>query len=590
VHRQLAAGVSLAWLASGLAGCDYGSSQENVAPVAPGIQTTQFADQVRRFDKNSEPGRRESVKRVVDPKGREELLKTVIRQIETAATTPGGTNFADAVDNLNSYFEGFVEPENYKMRAEMREYLLPRIKEKGVVDLETGPFVKSDGRHVEDCLMYHAVASRVAGSSGDELERVRALFQWVVEQVVLVPAGALAPPGLYQAQARPYDVMLRGMAVEEAGGWAERAWLFMSLCRQLGIDVGLLTYMVPAQKERIAVAWCCAAVVDGKAYLFDTRIGREIAGPDGTGVATLEEAATIPEVLDRLDLPGQSPYHTTAAQLAAGKIGVLIDSSPGYFSSRMRLLQDELAGKNRMILYRDPLAQRDNLARALGPRFAEAELWSLPLEVEYRLFHDSQFVTSTLFPIQIFDARLPLLSARLDQLRGELDLAKEKYVKFRKAEQVLLGEKKTPAPPDLRHALDMYATYFLALCHLDQHRPDQAMVMLKLALEELPDPKGNGPIYEFFRWGVECNLARLYDAQGDTRRAIAYYCQVTPTLQYHGNLLRARELVWRDPMAAPPDPLPAAPLRKTFAPPPAPPMVPAPPMAPAAVSAAARSQ
>ena len=45
-----------------------------------------------------------------------------------------------------------------------------------------------------------------------------------------------------QVFARPYDVLLRGMATEADGIWAERAWLFMVLCRQIGIDTGLITY------------------------------------------------------------------------------------------------------------------------------------------------------------------------------------------------------------------------------------------------------------------------------------------------------------------------------------------------------------
>ena len=50
------------------------------------------------------------------------------------------------------------------------------------------------------------------------------------------------------------------------------------------------------------------------------------------------------------------------------------------------------------------------------------------------------------------------------------------------------------------------------------------------------------------------------------RGAIAHYTQPNPTSQYIGNLLRARELVWRDPMNPPPDPLPLAPEPKPFTP------------------------
>ena len=62
------------------------------------------------------------------------------------------------------------------------------------------------------------------------------------------------------------------------------------------------------------------------------------------------------------------------------------------------------------------------------------------------------------------------------------------------------------------------------------------------------------PYYNMFRWGANANLGRIYEAKEGPPRAIAHYTQLEPTMQYHGNLLRARELVWRDPMAPGPDP------------------------------------
>ena len=108
-------------------------------------------------------------------------------------------------------------------------------------------FTVKDARHIEDCLLLSTVARRVAGD-GDDLTRVRRVFDWLVRQVQLVPAGSLAMPGGSQAQARPYDVLMRGMATEQ-GGWAERSWLFMSLCRQLGLDAGLVVYDPPPGKK-----------------------------------------------------------------------------------------------------------------------------------------------------------------------------------------------------------------------------------------------------------------------------------------------------------------------------------------------------
>ena len=101
--------------------------------------------------------------------------------------------------------------------------------------------LRDDTRHIEDCMMYYGIATRVAGT-GENIDRVRRVFDWVVRQVQLVPPGTLAAGRLPQVFARPYDVLLRGMATEADGFWAERAWLFMVLCRQLDIDTGLITY------------------------------------------------------------------------------------------------------------------------------------------------------------------------------------------------------------------------------------------------------------------------------------------------------------------------------------------------------------
>ena len=87
----------------------------------------------------------------------------------------------------------------------------------------------------------------------------------------------------------------------------------------------------------------------------------------------------------------------------------------------------------------------------------------------------------------------------------------------------------------------------------------QAESMFLTLLELLPEPGANRPTLNMFRWGAHANLGRIYEAKGDWRRAIAHYTQIDPTMQYHGNLLRARELVWQDPMARRPDPLPPAP-------------------------------
>ena len=193
-------------------------------------------------------------------------------------------------------------------------------------------------------------------------------------------------------------------------------------------------------------------------------------------------------MLDRLDLPGQSPYATGRVALlnSPSKIGILIDSSMGYLSGRMRLLQTNLAGKNRTILHRDPVAQRDAFAAALGGRSGGVALWEFPVLVETLLFTKAEFVEASLRALFLFDPKFPLLQARMKQLRGEVADAKLDYVSFRLAEKLTLPDKKTPIPKEVQRALDIYATYYLGLCNLDQGDAEQRR-------EVLPPDAGDAP-------------------------------------------------------------------------------------------------
>jgi hypothetical protein len=128
VRRQLVSRALLLVALGLLAGCDYQSERQDL--VVKGISNNDYAKQIQSFDgaraetKDTGPGK--------DPKAREELLKNVIRLIETAANTPGGEHFAIAVDNLNQYFQG-LDSDQFRMSARARAFLLPLVKEKGLM-------------------------------------------------------------------------------------------------------------------------------------------------------------------------------------------------------------------------------------------------------------------------------------------------------------------------------------------------------------------------------------------------------------------------------------------------------------------------
>jgi hypothetical protein len=516
-------------------------------------------------------------------------MENSITLIRRAALQPGGREFELAIQKLNHYFEG-TSPTLYALDSAARDYLQTQLPPRMLKELQNPNWVPRDTRHIEDCMMYYTIANRVAGG-GEPLAQVRRLFDWTIRQVQLVPLGTLGVGPLPQAFARPYDVLLRGMATEANGYWAERAWLFIALCRQIGIDTGLITYSksntlstrVPRYGSLVEleatlmgarraatppVVWICAALVDEKAYLFDARVGMEIPGPDGVGVATLEDAFEDPEVLERMNLPGHTPYGTSRASLLGSptKIGVLIDSSSGFFAPKMKLLQEELPGKDRTILYRDPADERDHFARVLGDRLGKVKLWGLPMEVERLLFTDAQFVAAIQASLQLFQRDFPLVYARVKHLRGEVDQAIKEYVALRFAEDApLVTNKKQTIRKEIQQGLDVYASYYLALAHLESNNLDKAEEMFRQTLELLPEYGPKQPYYTMFRWGANANLGRIYEARKDKRRAIAHYAQVDPTSQFVGNQIRARDLIWSDPLDHGPNPAVPLPGSKAIA-------------------------
>ena len=568
--------VGLIVLGCSLAGCDYSAKKTSVKSldsyVGPLPNQPRRAASTVFEDNNSERPSNESD--TEQAKLREVLLARVTKLMELAYDHPGGRNFEMATEDLNELFASSAKPIDYAQTKASHDLLLRKLHDLTGQDPE--PILKSlsapkftirDARHIEDCMLYRSVALRVAGE-GNDLTRVRRIFDWLVRNVQLVPAESLAVGQYRQAQARPADVLFRGMATE-SGYWSERGWLFMSLCRQIGVDVGILTFsprrptMGAAATEAqpaAAVSWITAAIVDDKPYLFDPRIGLEIPDLEGTGVATLIDVIVHPEILQRLDLPGESTLGTTSADLTGSptKIGVVVDSSIGYMSPRMRLLQGQLRGENRTILFRDPADQAKHFAKALGSRFGGITLWNLPIQIEDLLFTSPEFVSATQASLQFFDGKYPLLAARTKQLRGDLVEATNQYVAFRFAEN-------TEIPAEAQRGLDIYATYFLGLNHLDRGNTDQAEYLFKKMLEMVPDPGPGRYFYYMLRWGALNNLGRIAEQKGNLPAAVAFYSAADAsngysTPQKHGDLLRARRLVWKNPISEPPAALAAAPI------------------------------
>ena len=101
-----------------------------------------------------------------------------------------------------------------------------------------------------------------------------------------------------------------------------------------------------------------------------------IPGPGGRGIATLSQAAADEAILRQMDVPGGQAYPRKAGDLQ--KVVALIDGTPGYWEPRMKLLESQLTGRDRIVLSADPAALADKLREA--PHIDQILLWTMPLE------------------------------------------------------------------------------------------------------------------------------------------------------------------------------------------------------------------
>jgi tetratricopeptide (TPR) repeat protein len=229
-----------------------------------------------------------------------------------------------------------------------------------------------DGIFIREAALLRDVASHVEAESHDDVATAQALFDWTVRNIQLEPQPLPDSPPEEQWLARhlPIETLFYGR-----GAWRQRAWLFMLLARQAGLDVVLLATPDPNNPHEPR-PWLTALVSGGELYLFDPSYGLPIPGPGGQGVATLSQAAADDAILRQMDIPGGQAYPHKASDLQ--KMVALIEGTPGYWEPRMKRLELQLTGRDRMVLAADPLALAEKLR---GTKHVDqVMLWTMPLE------------------------------------------------------------------------------------------------------------------------------------------------------------------------------------------------------------------
>lgn len=412
-----------------------------------------------------------------------------------------------------------------------------------------------DGLDLRQAVWLRDASNWAAGETQDDLERARRIFDWIVRNVQLDPpyTGNAVPRQAWQTL-----LLGHGPAID-------RAWLFILMARQQGLDVVMLGNR--EGEGAAAEIWLPALFHEGEFYLFEPELGLPVPGPGGEGIATLAQVAADDALMRHLDLDDEHRYYKRAADLQ--EVTVLIEASPMYLAQRMALLESQLAGDESVVLSLDASTLAERLRSA--KHVAEIRLWPLPYErmaEQARLGRKGrQQLAADFEPFMVpFPRQLKkkveltpaLWKGRvrhlLGQFRGEQGAMKyyqlsrpsdEAIAKGPALTEVEMADLKGKVPPDEWHA---GMQRYLALAPTAKHDASYWLGLIAFELgtyqtaadyfsKRTLDVNSNSP----WRSGALYNLARAEEALGLNDDAIETYRQIESPQQY-GDHLRARWL------------------------------------------------
>ncbi len=404
--------------------------------------------------------------------------------------------------------------------------------------LAANSFQANDGRILQEAVWLRDIARWAHGDSFDDVGRAAALFDWTVRNIQL-EADADATPH------RPWHVLIYGR-----GTAAQRAWVFALLCRQQGLNVVMLG--VPPAKEADEIGatasakmrWLPALLANGQLYLFDTQLGLPIPGPDGNGVATLEQVQKDDGLLRKLDLEG-APYPVTAEQLKNVKAFIVAD--PFELSRRASQLDPMLTGDDHLSLAVKPSELAERLKNVTG--VGDVGLWDVPFaSLRDRLELGKAARHREALAFEPFAVRPALWKARTRHFQGRRkeankpgdevlddhqEAARLYMSKSVRPTDRVIAEKASEDEQRVDAEAKLNATYWLGSMSYDDGNFDVAADWFRR-----PELRKESSDWKF---GADYNLARSLEAGQKFDEAIPLL-EKDASPQQHGNKIRAREL------------------------------------------------
>jgi hypothetical protein len=275
-----------------------------------------------------------------------------------------------SVQQLNSHLAQHPEQKPATLTDAERTLLTSRLglDPDEVAEVQSNSFTLLDAHHLDTCLLFNDVARSLGlDDQPSALKRAAAALGWVTRQVRLRERdGALLPPQF---------VLRRGW-----GTSLERALVFLALLDQLGLESCMIA--VPEGPGTPTMRyWIPGVLSEGQIYLFETRLGVPLPGPEGKGTGTLAQVRGQPELLRLLTLDEKQPYDVTAEQAKRAEVHLVCALSA--LAPRMQFLQTELASTDRVSLAVKATTLLENFQAACkGPGLegTEVRFWSQPAD------------------------------------------------------------------------------------------------------------------------------------------------------------------------------------------------------------------
>ncbi len=277
------------------------------------------------------------------------------------------------------------QPASLTPDAEKTIQQLLNLNEQEAREIRSASYSSLDAVYLAECLYLRDVARSLDLTGLPPTRQAEIAFQWVKRQVQLnhwttsirgqVQIMPPAPPSL---------VLTRG-----AGSALERAYVFLALLQQIGLDGCLIgppeaggrswTYATTPKPDvpPSGPFWAVGVRIGADILLFDPRRGEPLPGPGGTGIATLTQIKANPDQLKPWFDDKARPWDVTAAdvKVATAFLAVPLNAlAPRWqrFEKEMRVDKPPL----RLVI--DPASLRARFATEA--KLADLAFWNVPAD------------------------------------------------------------------------------------------------------------------------------------------------------------------------------------------------------------------